>query len=81
MAIGLLANIHSPLRVVAYGHLPALILFIFAVQGARYKAIAVGFYDDDVCMAYTTNCTCLITHSVIDYLRSIAIVGMWHLNL
>ena len=52
-----------------------------ALEVFGYKAIAVGFYDDDVCMAYTTNCTCLITHSVIDYLRSIAIGGMWQLNL
>ena len=62
-------------------YLLSLYLQFKALEVFGCKAIAVGFYDDDVCMAYTTNCTCLITHSVIDYLRSIAIGGMWHLNL
>ena len=40
-----------------------------------YKAAALGFFVDDVQAAYTTNCACCITPSVVDYIHAISMEG------
>ena len=36
-----------------------------------YWAISYGFFEDDVQTAYTTECSCAVIPSVVDYIRSV----------
>lgn len=47
------------------------------LESLGYRALAFGFFEQDVQTAYTTECSCAITPSVIDYIRSVIVAGMY----
>ena len=47
------------------------------LESLGYRALAFGFFEHNVQTVYTTECSCAITPSVIDYIRSVIVAGMY----
>ncbi len=43
-----------------------------------YKCIALGFFEEDVQAAFTTDCECVVNATTVQYIRALTIVGTLH---
>ncbi len=53
-------------------------MYYFAVDLERlgYKVIALGFFEEDVQAAFTTDCECVVNPTTVQYIRALTVVGM-----
>ena len=56
-------------------HCRNLVLLQICEQILQYLSIALGYFEDNIQAAYTTNCACCITSTVVDYIWSLSIAG------
>lgn len=41
-----------------------------------YRAVAYGFFENDVQAAYTTSCTCCVTPEIVNYIHAVTVAGI-----
>ncbi len=41
-----------------------------------YKGVALGFFEEDVQAAFTTDCECVVNPTTVQYIRALTVVGM-----
>ena len=58
------------------------LLFCFVqfkeLEKMKYRCIAFGFFEDDVQVVTTTDCSSCISPRCIEYIRAITVVGMYN---
>ena len=46
-----------------------------ALENLGYRCFALGFFEEDVQAAFTTDCECCVTQSTVQYIRALTIAG------
>ena len=49
-------------------------IIVKELETIGYRAVAFGFFEDDVQAVYTTDCCC-VTAPVVEYIRAVIIAG------